>query len=257
MKTLILIFFALAHQTYGQSEPLQPKTMTPDAFRNQAAAANTVKQRVELAEAAFSSQQIELVKSCFNAPGMLGDFIGEFEKLPASDFKSQVVLNILKEKWPYDKMANGMRPPLTPPPLRLEEICLSVLTGVFPGAGLAVNDQDTMDKLRDARSRTELARMLEGKINPSEHQKTSKEDSNLVPKVAIESSLSGTTAENSSQHQLLPNTMPPPATKRAPEVILKTEPSELPVSLTPWSTIIVVSVVAALGLLWLLLKRRS
>lgn len=48
----------------------------------------------------------------------------------------------------------------------------------------------------------------------------------------------------------------PPAPKQAPEAQPTSSPSEEPPSSTPWS-IIVVLIVAALSLLWLLLKRRS
>ena len=48
----------------------------------------------------------------------------------------------------------------------------------------------------------------------------------------------------------------PPAPKQAPEAKPSPTPSEEPASSTPWA-IIVVLIVAALGLLWLLLKRRS
>lgn len=52
-----------------------------------------------------------------------------------------------------------------------------------------------------------------------------------------------------------PNLQPSPP-KKAPEAKPTPTPSEDPASSTPWS-IIVVLIVAALGLLWLLLKRRS
>ena len=52
-----------------------------------------------------------------------------------------------------------------------------------------------------------------------------------------------------------PPVVQPPAPKKAPEAKTVT-PSEEPTSPTPWS-IIVVLIVAALGLLWLLLKNRK
>ncbi len=56
--------------------------------------------------------------------------------------------------------------------------------------------------------------------------------------------------------QALPPTVQPPAPKKAPEAKPTSTTSEEPASTTPWA-IIVVLIVAALGLLWLLLKRRS
>lgn len=53
-----------------------------------------------------------------------------------------------------------------------------------------------------------------------------------------------------------PPSVQPPAPKKASEAKPTTPPSEAPTSSTPWS-IIVVLIVAASGLLWLLLKRRS
>ncbi len=53
-----------------------------------------------------------------------------------------------------------------------------------------------------------------------------------------------------------PQVVQPPSPKKEPEAKPAPAPSEEPPESTPWS-IIVVLVVVAIGLLWLLLKRRS
>lgn len=63
-------------------------------------------------------------------------------------------------------------------------------------------------------------------------------------------------SESSSNEQKSRTTKPSPEPKKAPEATPASTPSEEPGSSTPWS-IIVVLIVAAIGLLWLLLKRRK
>ena len=261
MKATLITVLAcalVADAAHGQNQPPSNlQDMTPASFAAQVKTANTGSDRASLASAAFHSQNIELILICFREPGMFGSFIDELEKLPQTEIRSKVARALLTETWPQDKSTLGMLPPGSAPPPRLETFCLEELRQLLPSANLTPGDPASIDKLRGKEFRITLSKEVEARMtspqnklpNSSANSPSPQEKDNGSKRLPQESPPKGSSVK--------PAGMAQPSTAKANEARSAVQaPNEAPASSMPWS-IIVVLIVAAGGLLWLLLKRRS
>jgi hypothetical protein len=125
-----------------------------------------------------------------------------------------------------------MQPPI------FEDACLEILAAQLPNEGLFVGDPRSIEKIRDVNYRVELARKLEAMINPAKDRTPASREDEILP-------------EDKDARRFNPISR---ASKdlaseaNAASTIPDTDPSS-----TTWPVVTVV-IVAAMGLLWLLLK---
>ncbi len=183
--------------------------------------------------AAVSSQRHDLVKTCFENQYSWRSTQAAIAALPESSQREALTILMLKSTshfWPAEELLDGSFPILKP---LMDEPFASLIRRLLPGHPL---DDDAI----------------------STHQKRLKLGADL--EMALGQGGSAPATGETSTQAIQSSTPPLPAIqsetpKKSPET-KSTTPSEDPTSSTPWS-IIVVLIVAAIGLLWLVLKRRS
>jgi hypothetical protein len=240
MKTYIrLLIMIVTMQIAAAQTANEPnEAMTPESLHDRAVKASEGTLGASIISEAFSSGRMELVKAAFREPRLSSDFTKYLRNMETSNFKDQIVLMLLKERWLWDEdgpQIDGSRPP---PMLQIE--CIKVIAKRLETLNLNLNDDTLFRQLSSLESRKKIALLFAPFVE--EQEKTNSEDPKLSPKDAAGVSSS-------------PTATPPRATKRAPDMTLATQANEKPVSSTPWS-IIVGSIVAALGVLWFFLKGR-
>jgi hypothetical protein len=185
---------------------------------------------------AFKARRLELIKLCFENQYTRLDAVRSAAVVDDASFRDEVVLMMLRSPsayWPSDNPLTSSSRPLGG---LLTEPFITTIKTRLPG--IQMND----DVLATSASRSQLATKLAATI---ESPSPSPNNSSLAP---------------DKQATASPNPLPlvqQPASKRAAEVKpTVATPSEEPTSSMPWS-IIVVLIVAAIGLLWLVLKNRK
>ncbi|MEN3943619.1 hypothetical protein WJU23_20135 [Prosthecobacter sp. SYSU 5D2] len=167
MKTLLtFLFFVCLFSRGVADESSFAQNMTPDAVLAEAKSANTGAKATQLVERVFHSKRLDSIAACFRAPNVHGIFVGEFVKLPAGQFKNEVVYTLLQERWPFDATPDRPYVGSMPPPI-FEDDCLGVLRSLLPDEGLIVGDPRSIEKIRDVNYRKELARKLEAIFHPA------------------------------------------------------------------------------------------
>jgi len=231
----------LATTTQAQSLNL---VMTPESIREQASQVRSGAMSSALVSTVFGSKRIELIKSAFHAPNLASEFTVQLSKLESSAFKDQIILMLLTEPWKGDD--DGVPLEGSQPPPVLHNVCVQVLASRLPDYGLHVDDPSSIAQLSSLKARQKIAEVFAPLVDQA---------------TAGGASQSAPTKQPPNDGRAVEPPNPPPTVQpqasKAPEAKPTTAtPSDKPTSSTPWS-IIVVLIVAAGGLLWLLLKRRS
>jgi hypothetical protein len=213
------------------------EAMTPESLHERAVTASDGLSTSIVAEA-FSSGRIELVKAAFLEPNLSFAFTTYLQNMRDSTFNDRVLLMLLNEAWNWDNIYDSED---SRPRMMLPLACFEVIGKRFKSVDPNLEDAALYQQLSSLESRKKLAAQFAPFVE--EQEKTNTEDPKRAHKGAPETSSS-------------PSAPPPRATKRAPDMTLATQANEKPISSTPWS-IIVGSIVAALGVLWFLLKGRK
>jgi hypothetical protein len=225
-------------QLVGAQTAREPtETITLESIHERAVTASEGLSTSIVAEA-FSSGRIELVKAAFREPNLSFAFTTYLQSMRDSTFNDRVLLMLLNEAWNWDNIYDSED---SRPRMMLPLACFEVIGKRFKIVNPNLEDVALYQQLHSLESRKKLAAQFAPFVEKQE--KTNNEDPKLAPK--------GPDGNSPS-----PTATPPRAAKRAPDMTLATQANEKPIATAPWS-IIVGSIVAALGVLWFFLKGRK
>jgi hypothetical protein len=108
------------------------------------------------AENAYSSKDIRSIQAiCANRVSQ-NYLIDILSSAPESQWKEEVMIELLKSPWHLDRTAGRPTPPGTPP-VRLYQLAVDYLAPYIPEEGLKHNDENTYRKLSNFEERKQLA----------------------------------------------------------------------------------------------------
>lgn len=102
---------------------------------------------IEEVRKAYESEDINRIKELSALPSEQDRLVVIASDAPRSAWRNQVTLVLLEAPWPSDRQPGKPSPPGTPPPLRLYQLAVELLSPVLPDEKLKLNDDDTYQKL--------------------------------------------------------------------------------------------------------------
>lgn len=143
---------------------IKQSQMSIEEFKSKIASATTSEAITNLVAEAFYSKRLDLVRECFYSPLMFTEFFTQFEKEPASQFKNEVVLMMLREPWPFDESPGQPPKPGSRPPPTTAYMCINVLKQYMPEEKFDANDPATVQRFFNLESRLKIAALFEKAI---------------------------------------------------------------------------------------------
>ncbi len=234
VRLIVLIAIVAHHQGMAQQNA-EFATLPLDQAKvaiNQAESQTTL---TKMASDALASRRLELINLCFNNQYTRLHLYEALRHTTDAQLQSQVALLMLRSGsafWPPDDYETGFQPKRP-----LDEPLKGIILAHLP-----------KEALGDSAVATRASRLaLADRLAPA------------LGAVADDVTKTLNDSASSVEKPPLTNFVPsvlPPAPKKAPETKPAPAPREKPTSSTPWE-IIVVLIVAATGLLWLLIKKRK